>query len=162
MPQLNTAFNAVSTPRDARDKRGVYAGYMDTPLKELLDRAKKGAMSDTDLAVAMGLETVQVLSNWKKRGRLPPERYKAAAEAVGCTIDALVYGKRDLREPRRPAWPFTVSEAATCNLPAAALAAINAALAAAIAAHVSTHQDPSRSQKSLKLTKTDKKNSAAA
>lgn len=49
---------------------------------------KRPRRSPLWLAEQLGL-SIQVVSNWKQRGSVPPARYRAIANALGITVDQL-------------------------------------------------------------------------
>jgi hypothetical protein len=64
------------------------------PITRLLEWADKNEMSQTDLAMAMGVGPQNII-NWKRRG-LPSDKHAEAARLMGLSLDAFVRGFPDV------------------------------------------------------------------
>lgn len=89
--------------------RAVDMSGANRPIDNLLKRAKARGLSQAKLARAMNVPN-QHVTNWKRRG-LPAAQYAAAAQAVECSIDQLLYRQPPTSAPT-PVLPHRSVEAA--------------------------------------------------
>lgn len=61
----------------------------ETPLDRILRWAKDLGMDQTELAKELGVSS-QVITNWKKRKRIPPEHHARAAQVIHHSVDEIL------------------------------------------------------------------------
>jgi hypothetical protein len=92
------SFSLLSTDRYAIDQQGESCDYKQmvdsaapnpSDVGEKLDHIKErcGIGSDADLAVALGLKSAQVVSNWRKRNRWTDEAMTRIPQRTGASVD---------------------------------------------------------------------------
>jgi SOS-response transcriptional repressor LexA len=70
-------------------------------LRVLLNWMHSKSLNQVELATKMGTDA-QTITNWKRRGRLPADRFPTAVGLIGCTIDDLIAGKTAIAENSNP------------------------------------------------------------
>lgn len=77
------------------------------PLDKLIEWAAANRIRDITLATKLGIGK-QTLSNWKRRGAVPPREYPKVAGIIGISVDELIGGKPAKGASHRVSEPLTM------------------------------------------------------
>jgi hypothetical protein len=78
-----------------------------SPLDKLLEFAASNRIRDVTLAARLGIGK-QTLSNWKRRGAVPPREHPKVAGVIGISVDELIGRKAPKGTGNRVAEPMTM------------------------------------------------------